>query len=433
MAKTKTREEVKDMWWKVMAKILLAEHRERREKEEVASTWERARSAASVTEGTSRPSSPISFVSSEGTDSSLRPEDCFSTVSGGSVHSEDDGEDEEAVQAASNDSSNPEFDEWYAEWFSQWVLETSRKLRSPESESRFSSYSISSSAASSVNGSDHHEEEVEGNASDEEEDINMIRTRPSTPTPFSSPIIIAVRGRDRYRRRLSLSGSSSSDSSPSPPTRRNSSIPPSSPAYRSPSRRRRRLPSPFCTTKGLPNPSSPIFRRRTPSPLNINHFPLPPSTLLSPVFPTASSPSSHPSSRSSSRSNSRPCCRSPSQSPSRSPSRPSSPLSSRPSSPTATQHFQVQDQWQHKGRPMNAKTEDYLSNAHLLRFPATVSARLMMTAETLGVAGEGKRKLRTPTVSEPVNEAKWRRASEEVKGFDWGFGMGRVVVLYGDV
>ena len=63
-----------------------------------------------------------------------------------------------------------------------------------------------------------------------------------------------------------------------------------------------------------------------------------------------------------------------------------------------------------------------------------------MTAETLGVDEVGKRKLvqelqRTPSVSETVSETvlesgvrvdgRRRRKSEEVKGFDWGYGMGR--------
>ncbi|EGO59584.1 hypothetical protein NEUTE1DRAFT_79831 [Neurospora tetrasperma FGSC 2508] len=381
----KTREEAKDMWWKVMAKILLAEHRERREKEAVASTWERA-SAASVTESTSRPSSAISFVSSEGSDCSLRPEDCFSTIGSRCGHSQDG--DQESPQPATSHFSNPKFDEWYAEWFSHWVLETSRKLRSPESEDRFSCYSFSSSAAP-VNDSDHHED---SNASHDDDEITDIRTRPSTPTPLSSPTISPLRGRDRYRC-LSLSRSSS-NSSPSPT--RNTSIPSSPVAGSLHCPRRYRSPSP-------------ILRRGIPSPLDITNFPLPPPSTISPVFPTSSSSSS--SSRSSS----------PTQSPQHEdqchPEPPQSPQATSPPIPRP------------RPRPLlNAKTEDYLSNAHLLRFPATVSARLMMTAETLGVAGEGKRKLvselqRTPT---PVMvETKWkRRASEEVKAFDWGFGMG---------
>ncbi|KAK3955148.1 hypothetical protein QBC32DRAFT_206186 [Pseudoneurospora amorphoporcata] len=391
----KTRQEVKDMWWKVMAKILLAEHRERREKEKevVASGWERA----------SRSTSPTSrsFASSEETDSSLRPEDCFSTVNGGgSVHSEheDNGEDaQQSVQATtSSDPSNPEFDQWYAEWFSQWVLESSRKLRSPESESRFSSYCFASSTAASVIGSDHDEEE------------SNIRSRPATPTPLSSPTISA-RGRVRYRC-PSLSGSNSS-SSVSPTRRDSTSIPAlSSPVYRSYSPCRGRSPS-LCW-KSRSSPSSHVFRRR-PSPRNIDRSPLPPSSALSHAFPTCTSSSPSPS-------------RPPSHSPSRLLSRSSSPTPS--SNPT----------YYIKGRPTNAETEDYLSNAHLLRFPATVSARLMMTAETLGVDGEGKRKLvqelqRTPSASSSsatvlesgVRVDGRRRTSEEVKGFDWGFGMGR--------
>ncbi|KAK3486206.1 uncharacterized protein B0T23DRAFT_325555 [Neurospora hispaniola] len=383
----KTREEVKDMWWKVMAKILLAEHRERREKEAMASTWERA-SAASVTESTSRPSSAISFVSSEGSDCSLRPEDCFSTVGSRCGHSQD--RDQESVQPATSNSLNPEFEEWYAEWFSHWVLETSRKLRSPESEDRFSCYSFSSSAAP-VNDSDHHED---SNASDDDDEITDIRTRPSTPTPLSSLTICPLRGRDRYRC-LSLSRSSS-NSSPSPTP--NTSIPSSPVAGLLHSPRRYRSPSP-------------TLRHGIPSSLDITNFPLPPPSTISPVFPTSSSSSS--SSRSSSP------IQPPQHEDQRDPEPPQSPQATSPPIPRP------------RPRPLlNAKTEDYLSNAHLLRFPATVSARLMMTAETLGVAGEGKRKLvselqRTPNPTPAVVETKWqRRASEEVKGFDWGFGMG---------
>ncbi|EAA32780.2 hypothetical protein NCU08667 [Neurospora crassa OR74A] len=386
----KTREEVKDMWWKVMAKILLAEHRERREKEAVASTWERA-SAASVTESTSRSSSAISFVSSEGSDYSLRPEDCFSTVGSRCGHSQDG--DQESVQPATSHSSTPEFEEWYAEWFSHWVLETSCKLRSPESEDRFSCYSFSSSAAP-VNDSNHLED---SNASDDDDEITDIRTRPSTPTPLSSPTISPLRGQDRYRC-LSLSRSFST-SSPSPTP--NTSIPSSPIAGSLHSPRRYRSPSP-------------ILRRGIPSPLDITNFPLPPPpSTISPVFPTSSSSSSSSSSRSSS--------------PTQSPQHENQCDPEPPQSPQATSPPIIRP----RPRPLlNAKTEDYLSNAHLLRFPATVSARLMMTAETLGVAGEGKRKLvselqRTPNPTPAVVETKWkRRASEEVNGFDWGFGMG---------
>lgn len=319
---TKPKEEVEDMWWKVMAKILLAEHRERRGR---AST-------SGIMESISRPYSPISSLSPSTNESSLRPEDCFSPVSERSVRSEDNREDQQYVQTTTtSDSARSEFDDqWYAEWFSQWVLESSRKLRSPESESRFSSYSPFSSRAQSpavsVTGSSGHEE-----------DINFL-TRPSTPTPLSSPTF-GGRGRRRYRY-FSESGSSS-DCSPSPTPHRYSV--PSLPAYRSPSRCR--SPSPFCTSRDRPpTPSSPVFRHRTPSPLNIAHFPFPPST-LSPVFPTATSTSSsRPPSRCPSRSPSRSDFRCPSHSPTRPSSRlssryilrSSSRASSRSSSPTST-------------------------------------------------------------------------------------------------
>ena len=523
----KTREEVKDLWWKVMAKILVAEHRERREKEEVASGsgWERVSMRSRSTSPTCR-----SFSISEGTtdSSSLRPEDCFSTVSGGTIHLEEDDENiplQESTMAITSDSTNSstyEFDEWYADWHANWlferVLDTSRKFRSPGSESRFSS----SEAAASVNGSDDDEEvEMEDNASSasdsDREDI-YISTR---------PVLMTFRGRRRYRRSF-VHDDTPRRASPAPtrPTRRNnrdsmSSIS-SSPACRSPSRRCR-SPSPFSRksrSSARASPSSPVFRhrapvfgQRTPSPLNIDRFALPPSTFnLSPTFatsisisssPSLSRPSSRPSSRSSSppasglrspspyRLSSRPPSPFPSPSPSPLASRPSSPLTSRPpslspspsnssspspslptSTPTScpssppptpfpnTQYLLQKTGLLQCGHGEN-KTEDYLSNAHLLRFPATVSARLMMTAETLGVDEVGKRKLvqdmvlkqRNPgaststassagystgsSVSKTVSETgvlesvlesgfriDGRRRSEEVKGFDWGYGMG---------
>ncbi|KAK3398443.1 hypothetical protein B0T20DRAFT_479200 [Sordaria brevicollis] len=388
-----------------MAKILLAEHRERRERPGTASSGE----------SRSRPYSPMSSLSPSSTESSFRAGDCFSPIRERSVRSEDNSKDQQHVQSTTSDSTRSEFDDqWYAEWFSQWILESSRKLRSPESESRFSSYSPLSSRAQSPAVS------VTGSNGD---DI-YIRTRPSTPTPLSSPTF-GPRGRRRDR---CLSISSFSGGSLPSPTRHDHGGS-YSPVYRSPSRRRR-SPSPLWRDLS-PRPSRPVYRRRTPSPLNIGQFPLPPSTLSS-IFPTATSTSS--SSRPSSRASSRPSA----------PYGASSPTS-RPSSPAQIQtefEYQPEPRIRPGPRPTSAaETEDYLPNAHLLRFPASVSARLMMTAETLGVDEVGKMRLasqlqRTPTAgstataSETVLESgvevkNWRRKSEEVKGsgFDWGYGM----------